>query len=43
MADEGRNFEDVLKEAQSKGYAERDPKGMWKVMMLVGRLLFYLP
>ncbi|NLK97618.1 MAG: homoserine dehydrogenase [Epulopiscium sp.] len=26
MADEGRNFEDVLKEAQSKGYAERDPR-----------------
>jgi homoserine dehydrogenase len=26
MADEGRSFEDVLKEAQNKGYAERDPK-----------------
>lgn len=26
MADEGRNFDDVLKEAQEKGYAERDPK-----------------
>jgi homoserine dehydrogenase len=25
MSDEGRNFEDVLKEAQKKGYAESDP------------------
>lgn len=26
MADEGGNFEEVLKEAQDKGYAERDPR-----------------
>ena len=25
MSEEGRNFEDVLKEAQEKGYAEADP------------------
>ena len=25
MTDEGRNFQDVLKEAQAKGYAEADP------------------
>ena len=25
MTDEGRSFQDVLKEAQAKGYAEADP------------------
>ena len=39
---EGADYEEVLKEAQEKGYAERNRKRTWKDMMHAGRLQFFL-
>lgn len=42
MSKEGLDFDTVLKEAQELGYAERNRKLTWKVMMHAERLPFLL-
>ena len=40
---EGADYDEVLKEAQDNGYAERNRKRTWKDMTHAARLRFFLP